>query len=162
MNDVAELNLCIDAIEKLMSDAVKDTSGKYKLIDCPLKHTFTPGLYSREIFMPAGILVTSEIHKTQHQFVISQGVVTVALMENGKVISEETHEAPYQGVTKPGTKRLLYIHEDCIWTTFHSTLLTTVDDIYNDIIEKHENPLLSGHYKNNIFISDQNLIENTK
>lgn len=107
------------------------------LVQCPLKHTFTCGLYSRQITMPAGTLVTSKIHKTQHQFVVSCGVVSV-LVAGGEW---QTFTAPYSGVTEPGTRRVLYIHEDTVWTTFHPTSLTSVEEIEADIIEPHDDYL---------------------
>lgn len=99
---------------------------------CPVTHTFTPGLYAREIRMPAGALVTSRIHKTEHPFVVSKGRVTV-YTEDGRV----EIEAPYTGITKPGTRRVLMIHEDTIWTTFHVTNETDVAVIEDQIIDKH-------------------------
>ena len=63
--------------------------------------------------------------------------------------------APYTGITKPGTRRVLYILEDCVWTTYHpyktikgtegalteSEQLKIIDKIENRIIEKHHNAL---------------------
>lgn len=86
------------------------------VIDLPLIHRFTPGLYMREIFMPAGTLLTSKIHMTEHPFVILTGRVSVRIIETGVT---EHFTAPHVGVTRPGTRRLLYIHEDCRWITFH-------------------------------------------
>lgn len=156
-NSIAELDhkiaTTIDKIEAAIISTVNEPGSVYKLVDCPLVHTFTDKLYSRQITMPSGTLVTSETHLTEHQFVVSKGVVSVWTEEGGEVIIE----APFHGITKPGTRRVLYIHDECVWTTFHSTLLHTVDDIYNDIIEKYENPLYKGRYKNNVFIPDENL-----
>jgi hypothetical protein len=90
----------------------------------PLTHTFTPGLYTRQISMPAGNLVVSRIHLHEHPFIISKGKVSVYDGEN--VV---TLEAPHQGITKGGTKRVLYIHEDTLWTTFHTTDLTTPEEL---------------------------------
>lgn len=81
----------------------------------PLNHLFTPGLYTREIFMPKGTLLTSRVHLFEHPFVVSAGVVSVWTDDTGWV----TLRAPYTGITKPGTRRVLFIHEDCIWSTFH-------------------------------------------
>ena len=89
-----------------------------------LEHVFTPGLYTREIFMPAGALVVSRIHLHEHPFIISQGKVSVY---DGETI--EVHEAPYIGVTAPGTKRILYTHEDTVWATFHVTDKKTLDEL---------------------------------
>ena len=90
----------------------------------PLTHRFTPGMYIREIFMPAGSFVVTKIHKTEHPFVISQGLVSV--WKNGTV---EHLQAPHTGITLPGTQRFLYVHEDTIWTTFHVTNLTDIEEL---------------------------------
>lgn len=85
------------------------------VVNLPLVHRFTHGLYIREIFMPAGTLLTSKIHKTQHPFVILKGKVSVLIP--GEDVAHL--EAPHFGITQPGTRRLLYIHEDTTWLTFH-------------------------------------------
>lgn len=93
-------------------------------------HQFCPGVYARSIFMPAGTYLSSKIHKTQHFFAVLQGSCTV---RDSHGITTEI-AAPYLGVTMPGTKRLLRIHEDCIWVTFHPTTLTDVDEIEREIL----------------------------
>ena len=80
----------------------------------PLKHTFVDGMYVREIFMPKGYLTTSKIHKLSHPYFITKGEVSV-LTEEGVV----RIKAPFSGITQPGTKRVIYIHEDCVWITVH-------------------------------------------
>ena len=113
--------------------------------ECVVKHTFTPGLYIRELFMPAGSLITSKIHMTEHPYVISQGVVSVQIDMGEWVLLE----APFSGVTKPGTRRVLYVHEDCTWTTFHINPdnETDIEKIEEKIIEKHENLLINKKQK---------------
>ena len=103
-------------------------------VELPVKHRFTPGLYAREIFMPAGTVLTSKIHITEHMFVVSQGSALVWTEEQGVM----TVKAPHTGVTPAGTRRVLYILEDTIWTTFHPTTETDVAKIEQDIIFKHE------------------------
>lgn len=107
--------------------------------ECPVTHRFTPGLYAREIRMAAGTLLTSKIHRTEHPYVLSQGAVTVWTEAEGVVHLR----APYTGITRPGTRRVLYIHEDAVWTTFHPTLETDVDKIEAAIIEPHRIPTLN-------------------
>jgi hypothetical protein len=112
-----------------------------KPVDCPLNHRFTPGLYSREIFMPAGTLLTSKTHLTEHQFVIAMGVVMVCI-DGGEWIR---YVAPFVGITKAGTRRILYIEQDCLWITFHPN----ADDEENiEVLEKRlvefYNPLLNN------------------
>ena len=87
--------------------------------------------------MPAGTLIVSKIHKTEHPYFITKGRASVWIEGVGvKVI-----KAPHHGVTKPGTRRLLYIHEDCEWSTFHPTSKTTPEEVEADIIYNPEKEL---------------------
>jgi hypothetical protein len=92
-------------------------------LEFPVIHRFTPGLYIREIYMPKEALIMSKIHRTEHPFVISKGSVYV----RNKDGTWELLEAPYTGITYPGTRRVLSIKEDCIWTTFHPTDIEPTD-----------------------------------
>ena len=47
--------------------------GHMPQVECPLKHYFAPGVYLREIFMPAGSVVIGKIHKTEHFNIIQKG-----------------------------------------------------------------------------------------
>ncbi len=107
---------------------------KLNVVDFPLTHRFTPGMYIRQIFMPAGSLILTERHKTTHPFVVSQGDLSVWTAESGIV----RLRAPYTGITTPGTQRIIYIHEDTIWTTFHVTDETDPEKIKNQITEAGE------------------------
>lgn len=114
-------------------------------VDCPVDHIFTPGLYSRQIFMKAGTFITSKIHKTKHPYIVSQGLVSVWIDEGQEIVIQ----APHTGITEPGTRRVLYIWEDTIWTTFHANPDDeNLEQIEERIIEKHENPLLTEKMKN--------------
>lgn len=133
------------------------------LFDCPLDHIFTPGLYSRTIAMPATGLITSLYHKEEHQYIVSQGSALVKIGED----QWQRICAPFRGVTLAGTRRVLYIEEDCIWTTIHATnvypedhseaaFLKAIEMVEDQIFEKVENPLLGGRVKNNIIIKSLN------
>lgn len=108
------------------------------IMDFPVEHTFTKGLYAREIHMPAGSLLTSKIHKTEHQFRILKGHVAV-LDQNGEWLFLE---AGHKGITYPNTRRLLYCFSDVIWETFHPTDKTTVAEVESDIIEVRDNKFI--------------------
>lgn len=115
---------------------VRERGGQQSV--APVTHHFTPGLYAREIRMPAGLLITSETHRTEHPFVVSQGRVLVYIEREDRW---EAIEAPYFGVTKPGTRRLLVVVHDTVWTTFHVTNHTDVGKIEEEILEPRSNPL---------------------
>ena len=89
-----------------------------------LEEALTPGIYTRELTMPKGSLVFSRIHMETHPFMIVKGLVSVY---DGS--SVQSLEAPYKGVTKAGTKRVLYVHEDTTWITFHPTEMEVLEDI---------------------------------
>lgn len=136
MNDIA-IQEEIDVLELKLKEIGED--------NCPLIHRFTPGLYSRTIYMEKDMLIVSKIHKTEHQFVVLQGIASVWTEEEGWIVIE----APYSGITKPGTRRVLAIAADCIWQTFHPTtvvpegdsqeeILKAVDKVEDMIIEKRE------------------------
>lgn len=80
----------------------------------PLKHWLAPGIYAREIHLPAGTVVVGKIHRHRHFNIISKGKIT-CYTEFGL----ETHEAPASFISEPGTKRVVYTAEDAIWTTIH-------------------------------------------
>lgn len=124
--DIAGKNrLDILAVEERMKGQPNAMVG-----DCfPLKHTFVDGAYVREITMPKGTLLTSKIHKICHPYFVLKGDVSV-LTEKGV----QRIKAPYSGITQPGTKRILYIHEDTVWTTVHVTGKTDLEEIEKEII----------------------------
>lgn len=128
-------------------------------IECPLNHRFLPGFYIREILMGAGTWIVSMTHLTCHPFFVLQGKVSVFSENDG----EQLIEAPYSGTTYPNTRRVLYIHENCVWTTVHRTDIQPEDNtpeaiakavalIEDEILDKRENPLIGGRIKNNIIL----------
>ncbi len=111
--------------------------------DFKLEEALTPGIYTRELTMPEGSLVFSRIHMETHPFMIVSGKVSVYDGEGVQVL-----EAPYKGVTRAGTKRVLYVHENTTWITFHPTDLEVLEGINEgntitcDTFEEYESHLL--------------------
>jgi len=97
----------------------------------PVKHTFADGCYVREIFNPAGLVLVTKIHKKKHPFFLMKGKMSI-LTENGV----KTVEAPHHGITEPGTKRVIFTHEDCIFITVHATNKTTPEEVEEEVIAK--------------------------
>ena len=100
-------------------------------VELPVTHRFTNGMYIREIQIPAGTMLTSMTHKTEHPFVISEGAIKVTSDNEGSVI----YEAPHTGITQPNTRRALHALTDVVWTTFHVTDETDVEKICEQILE---------------------------
>lgn len=51
----------------------------------------------------------------------------------------KTIQAPHNGVTPPGTKRVIFTHEDCVFITVHATDKTTSEEVEEDVIAKDFN-----------------------
>ena len=95
----------------------------------PVKHTFAGGCYIREIYNPANHLIITKIHKKEHPFFLMKGSMSILTEEGIQHI-----EAPYQGVTKPGTKRAIYTHEECTFITVHATDNTSIKEVEEEVI----------------------------
>lgn len=115
---------------------------KLPQIECPLVHRFTPHLYTREIHMPAGCIVSSLLHLTTHPFFIMKGDVSVWYHD----MPVQRYKAPYTGITQAGTRRLLFTHEDTIWSTCHVTDKTDPDEIMEEITSNDFNPLVDKNH----------------
>lgn len=96
-----------------------------KLPQCEeiLTHRFTPGLYSRQLTMPTGAICVSLTHLTEHQFTVSRGSATIWSKEGGVQLVN----APFHGITKPGTRRVFFVHSELVITNFHATNETDPD-----------------------------------
>lgn len=138
LQNITERNNQVDDFEHLLLST-------FEPIDAPIRNFFTEGLYAREISVSAGSWITSKIHKTEFIFVVSKGKLIVS-MDNGEEIEIE---APYTGISKPYSRRVAYVVEDCIWTTFHANPNNETEaQIEERIIEKHDNELLTEGMKN--------------
>lgn len=88
----------------------------------PLKHSFAPGLYAREIIAPQGMLIVTRIHRTEHFVFILKGRVSV-LTETGI----ERLQAPCMIRSKVGAKRVIYTHEETVWVNVYANGTDTED-----------------------------------
>jgi len=104
----------------------------------PLTHTFSNGVYAREIFMPKGMIVIGHVHRTKHLNIVSTGKARV-------FYDGEMHEitAPYTFESNAGVRKALFILEDMFWTTIHVTDETNQDKLDNMLIDKNASEGLS-------------------
>lgn len=121
--NVAQLAMC-SPIQKQV-DRIQDKMLTMPQVECPLKHCFTPGLYYRELFVPKGTFLVTKVHQTEHPFVIASGRLAIWTEKDGL----QRIKSPHIGVTKPGTRRLAFTYEDCVWLTFHATEKTDLDEL---------------------------------
>jgi hypothetical protein len=91
--------------------------------NCPLKHSFSEGMYVREIFIPKGTYLVGKIHKHSHPNFLLKGEVLVITEGEGR----EYLRAPLSMISPPGTKRALYAITDLVWVTVHENRTNTQD-----------------------------------
>ena len=106
-------------------------------VDCKEKHYFGPGLYVREVTMPAGSVIVGKPHKTEHLCVMLQGRMKI-VKDDGEVI-ELTAPATFVG--KPGRK-IAYILETVVFQNIFATDETDVEKLELMFIET---PALEGN-----------------
>lgn len=108
--------------------------------EMPVTHRFSPGIYCREIFMPAlpggGTYVVGHIHKTQHQNIVLSGRAYVTI--DG--VSVEI-VAPFVFESAAGAQKLLHVVEDMRWVTVHAnpdniTDIPTLENMIFDLPEE--------------------------
>lgn len=130
----------IDELEKKMAESDE-------LLVFPLIHRFSDGLYSREVTLGKGCLVTSKTHKVQHQFFLLSGSVLIFDNE-GKA---NYVSAPYVGITEVNTRRVVYAIEDTIWITCHPNPENDItQEIEKIIFEDYSNNLLTDEMRKKI------------
>ena len=120
---------------------------------CPLKHSFSDGIYVREITIPQGTLLTGKIHKHKHPNFLLKGEVIVVTEEGREIL-----KAPYSMMSKAGTKRALYAVTELVWTTIHHNPTNT-----QDLKELEKIVIADSYYDYEKFISTKdNLLNKTK
>ena len=94
------------------------------------EHQFSPGMYMRKVFRPAGALIVGKVHKKPHFFLCAKGTI-IAWTEGGM----KRLEAGDIIESQPGTKRVTLAVTDAIGITIHRTDLTDLDEIEAELIE---------------------------
>lgn len=122
-----------------MIDELTAELQKMPQVDCPIVNHFAPGIYAREMTIPAGVVLTGAVHKTEHLNIISAGRIVVA--GNG---TRTEIVAPCTFVSKPGTQRAGYALETTVWTTIHATEETDIDKLVALLTESTNAQLLGG------------------
>lgn len=115
----------IDKIYNLQSEMVK-----LPQVELQTKHLFHGGMYCREVFRNAGVVIVGKVHKKEHLYMIVSGTVTVNTNEEIKTIT-----GPCIIPSKIGTKRVVYAETDAICMTIHRTDATTLEEVEEDLVE---------------------------
>jgi hypothetical protein len=104
----------VECLEKLLINSGSPDVIVGNSEELPLTHTFTDGIYAREILIKKDMLVIGKIHKYDHTFFLLKGVLLI-FTENG--VQEMV--APCYGISPSGTKRVVYALEDSVFVNVH-------------------------------------------
>ena len=109
-------------------DAAMQATGQ--TVELLVEHHFSNFTYTRELFMPAGTVLTGKIHRFECTNILSKGRVLVAT-EDGLV----EIEAPCTFVTGPGISKVMTALEDSVFINVHPwDGYSTVEQIERQLI----------------------------
>lgn len=117
----------IERFERLLL-AAEPTHG----VELRTRHHFAPGVYAREIFIPAGTVLTGARHKCAH-LVLFAGDITV--WHEGHMLRLTGHHTL---LSQPGAKRVGLAHEDTYCTGFFATEETDVRKLEEMLVEESD------------------------
>jgi hypothetical protein len=86
----------------------------------PIKHSFSDGIYVREMFVPKGTMLVGKIIKDTHHIFLMSGKIAIITEDGDKII-----EGPCSFVAKGGTKRVGYALTDVVWINVHPNVTDT-------------------------------------
>jgi len=98
-------------------------------LEIPVTHHFSPGIYAREITMPAGMTGVGHIHKHRH--------LNIALTGHALVTCDgltQEIRAPFIFESMPWAQKAFQVFEDLRWITIHAnpdnlTDILTIEDM---------------------------------
>ena len=103
-----------DAVIPLSASKVEELEGA--LLELPpaeikTLHTFAPGIYVREMRVPAGCVVIGHEHLTDHVNILLKGSLVIVTGEN----EGARMQAPCTFVASAGVRKVAEFLEDSIW-----------------------------------------------
>lgn len=99
--------------------------------DCPVIHHFGPGIYVREVTLPAGVTAIGHAQRTEHLNIMLKGRVLM-YREDGSTVELA---APALFVAPPGRK-IGDVIEDVVWLNVYATSETDVEELERTYLDK--------------------------
>jgi len=118
-----EISLDINALEAKML--------QHEQVPCPVAHYFGPGIYIREVTLPAGAVAIGHRQRCEHLNIMIKGRVEI-IDDDGSV---RELVAPLIYVGKPGRKvgRIL---DDTVWQNVYATTERDIDKLEATYLDK--------------------------
>jgi len=118
---------------KMDTDNIEMEMLKLPQADCPVIHSFGPGLYIREVRIPKGTLAMGHHHIYPQINIFASGKLLIK-NDDG---STTTLCAPMTFVGKPGRK-MVYTLEDVVWLNVYPTEETNIEKLESTYLVKSD------------------------
>ena len=132
--EVAPAVSMIDKVKALQTEV-----SKLPQYEPATKHYFHGGMYCREVFRHAGVLVVGAVHKKEHFYLIVSGTVAITTDDGAQEVT-----GPHLFSSKPGTKRAVYAMTDALCMTFHAIEAKTVEEAETELVEAEPDNMYSS------------------
>ena len=119
------------SIGQSIADRIESDCLHMDQIDAPVLHFFGPGIYIRQVTMPAGSMVVGHHHRLQHLNIMVSG--RLALLDDDK--PARLLDAP-QVFTSPPGRKVAIILKDTIWQNVIATDETDLEKIDKMMFDK--------------------------
>lgn len=115
-------------------ERVQEALSKLPQYEPRTTHRFHAGMYCREVWREAGVMVVGKVHKKEHFYLIVSGTVCIS----DGIGEPQRFTGPHMIESAPGTKRAVYAETDVLCMTFHRTDATTVEAAEAELVEEDD------------------------
>lgn len=109
-------------------EAIENEMLKHEQVDIPTKSNNINGMYTRQILIPKGTIITGRVHLYDYVDIMLSGDISVATQDGVKRYSGYN---VFHGAA--GRKRAGYAHDDTHWITIHNSKIKDGDEFYNTL-----------------------------
>lgn len=121
--------------EQLALKKIESVMLQREQVDIPVEHTFSGGVYIRQIFIPKGTIAMGKRHRHETCNILVSGELSIYMGKNIPMIKVK---GPYLFTSKPNTKKFVYCHKDTIFMNIHPTKETDLEKIEKEFIITEE------------------------
>ena len=149
MNELTEIFNELNTREKVLS--LEILMREQPQLALKVEHFFSPGIYTRILYIPKGCMLTGKIHKQPILNIMTKGDISVLIGDEVKRIV-----APFVIVSPAGSKKIGYAHEDTIWMGCHGTDEQDVEKIEKHFIAQDEKEWIEYYGQMNLEFEKEN------
>jgi quercetin dioxygenase-like cupin family protein len=152
-----DLELISEVPSREQIDRLQAEMAKLPQAELETEHFFSPGMYLRRVYRPAGTLIVGKVHKKPHFFLCAKGEI-IAWTETGmrKLQAGDVVES------QPGTKRVTLSVTNSIGVTVHLTDKTDLDEIEQELVEPDDLALFDSSNKLKQIIGEMKVLQGEK